>query len=92
MIIPAPFRARSGRSRRTDEREATGAALMGKIKLLNEDELADYKLTSAQLDGLAQHLGIFDDAKGLAVPPKKALVTEFLVDNQMLRRTRPSRR
>ena len=65
---------------------------MGEIKLLNEDALADYKLTSAQLDGLAQHLSIFDDARGLAVPLKKALVTEFLVDNQMLRRTRPSRR
>ena len=37
-------------------------------------------------------LGIFDDARGLAVAPKKELVTEFLVDNQMLRRTRPSRR
>ena len=53
MIIPAPFRARSGRNRCTDEREAIGAALMGVIKLLNEDELADYKLTSAQLDGFA---------------------------------------
>ena len=44
---------------------------MGKIKLLNEDEMADYKLTSAQLDGLAQHLGIFDDARGWRFPSRR---------------------